>query len=86
MRHSSVRRLWYAKPYMLRERVFLGGQVLQLELRGDRGYRLAYGDLVEYTPGRRRVRGRTMPYLFRSVEQMRYDFERDVQAVGGALG
>ena len=71
---------------MLRERIFLGVQELRLELDGDRAYRLAFGDLVEYTPGRRRVRGRTMPYVFRSVEQMRYDFERDVQAVGGRLG
>jgi hypothetical protein len=71
---------------MVRERVVLGEQELRLELDEDRSYRLAYGDLVEYTPGRRRVRGRTTPYLFRSVEQMRYDFERDVQAVGGTLG
>ena len=71
---------------MLREQVLLGQGWLRLELDGDRGYRLAYGDLLEYTPGRRRVRGRTMPYVFRSVEQMRYDFERDVQALGGELG
>jgi hypothetical protein len=71
---------------MVRERIFLGVQELRLELDGDRAYRLAFADLVEYTPGRRRVRGRTMPYVFRSVEQMRYDFERDVQAVGGLLG
>ena len=71
---------------MLRERIFLGVQELRLELDGDRAYRLAFGDLVEYTPGRRQVRGRTMPYVFRSVEQMRYDFERDVQSVGGRLG
>jgi len=71
---------------MMRERVFAGGQVLQVELHGDRRYRLAYGELVEYTPGRRRVRGRTMAYELRSVEQMRYDFERDVQSVGGVLG
>ena len=71
---------------MMRERVFLGAQELRLELDRDRSYRLAFADLVEYTPGRRRVRGRTMRYVFRSVEQMRYDFERDVQAVGGILG
>ena len=72
--------------HMLRERVVIGAEVLSVELDADRRYRLAYGELVEYTPGRRRVRGRTVPYDFRSVEQMRYDFERDVQAVGGALG
>lgn len=70
---------------MLRERVFLGGQALILELDADRRYRLAYGTLVEYTPGRRRVRGRTTSYEFRSVEQLRYDFERDVESVGGKL-
>ncbi len=71
---------------MLRERVVLADVALRLELDDDRSYRLSYGDLVEYTPGRRRVRGRTTSYAFRSVEQMRYDFERDVCAVGGALG
>jgi hypothetical protein len=71
-------------PY--RERAFLRGAVLAVELH-DRGhYRLAYGDLVEYTPGLRRVRGRVSPYELRSVEQMRYDFERDVESVGGRLG
>ena len=39
-----------------------------------------YGDLVEYENGRRRVRGRTTPYEFRSVEQLRYDFENDIAA------
>jgi hypothetical protein len=71
---------------MVRELVFFGGQRLLIELEGDRRYRLAYGELVEYTPGRRRLRGRTTAYEFRSVEQLRYDFERDVQSVGGALG
>ena len=70
---------------MLREQVLLG-EVLRIELDADRRYRLAYGELVEYTPGRRRVRGRSLPYAFRSVEQMRYDFERDVESVGGRLG
>jgi hypothetical protein len=71
---------------MLRERVFLADGVLAIELADDLAYRLAYADLVEYTPGRRRVRGRTTRYEFRSVEQLRYDFERDVQSVGGRLG
>jgi hypothetical protein len=70
---------------MLRERVVLRDGVLEIELEADRRYRLAYGELVEYTPGRRRTRGRSMPYEFRSVEQLRYDFERDVRSVGGAL-
>ena len=71
---------------MLRERVLVGDQVLRIELDADGRYRLAYGELVEYTPGRRRLRGRSVRYEFRSVEQMRYDFERDVAALGGALG
>ena len=71
---------------MLLERVVGRGPALVIELNDDRTYRLAYGELVEYTPGRRRVRGRTVPYRFRSVEQTRYDFERDVRSVGGSLG
>jgi hypothetical protein len=71
---------------MLRERVLLDGQALVVELDGDRAYRLAYGELVEYRPGRRRVRGSSTAYRFRSVEQLRYDFERDVESVGGSLG
>jgi hypothetical protein len=73
-------------PYMLREQIILGKHGLRIELGDDRGYRLAYGELVEYTPNRRRVRGRSTPYEFRSVEQLRYDFERDVASVGGSLG
>jgi len=40
---------------------------------------------VVYENGKRRVRGRVQPYELRSVEQLRYDFERDVEAVGGRL-
>ena len=71
---------------MLRERVHLADAVLAIELGDDLSYRLAYGERVEYTPGKRRVGGRTTRYVFRSVEQLRYDFERDVQSVGGELG
>jgi len=70
---------------MLRELVLLGPDRLVVELDGQRHYRLAFGDTVEYTPGRRRVRGRTLAYELRSVEQLRYDFERDVESVGGVL-
>ena len=70
---------------MVQERIFLDGHCLTLELDAGRRYRLAYGALVEYTPGRRRVRGRATPYEFRSVEQLRYDFERDVESVGGRI-
>jgi hypothetical protein len=72
---------------LLQERVLLrDGALLEIELAGDLGYRLRYGALVEYANGRRRVRGRDLPYEFRSVEQLRYDFERDVEAAGGSLG
>jgi len=62
------------------EKVLLDGILLEIVLHDDFRYRLRYGDLVEYQNGRRRVRGRTRPYAFRSVEQLRYDFEQDVAA------
>ena len=73
-------------PYMLHELVVLADAILEIELGADLRYRLRYGDLVEYENGRRRIRGRSSTYEFRSVEQLRYDFERDVAAVGGRLG
>ena len=71
---------------MLRETVVLQDALLEIELDAGLRYRLRYADLVEYQNGRRTVRGRRSPYEFRSVEQLRYDFERDVAAVGGKLG
>ena len=72
---------------MLEERLILPRGV-RIEVRLARGgrYRLAcYARgrlLVEYagdgTAHRRRVQGREGVYDFRSVEQLRYDFERDV--------
>jgi len=44
-------------------------------------YSLNYNDLVVYENGRRKVRGRVTPYEFKSVEKMRYDFERDVASL-----
>ncbi|MFL6571918.1 MAG: hypothetical protein ACJ8G4_09210 [Burkholderiales bacterium] len=70
---------------MIRETVLIADTILTIELHDDSTYMLRYGDLVEYSNGRRRVRGRAMPYAFRSVEQLRYDFEQDVRAAGGAL-
>jgi hypothetical protein len=58
--------------------------LLELELHDDLSYLLRYGDLVEYRNHRRRVRGRTRPYRFRSVEQLRYDFERDIRDAQGS--
>jgi hypothetical protein len=66
---------------MHRETVFMGGAMLSIELREDLTYVLRYGDLVEYSNHQRRVRGRRLPYEFRSVEQLRYDFEEDVRLV-----
>ena len=71
---------------MLRETVVMQDAVLEIELDADLRYRLRYGDLVEYENGRRNVRGRRSRYEFRSVEQLRYDFEQDVAAAGGRLG
>ena len=72
---------------LLEEKVLLqDATLLEIELHADLGYVLRYGSLVEYANHRRRVRGRELPYEFRSVEQLRYDFERDVEAAGGSLG
>jgi len=70
---------------LLSETVVLDGALLRVELDDELHYRLSYGELVVYENGRRRVRGRTQPYEVRSVEQLRYDFERDVEALGGRL-
>lgn len=66
---------------VLSEIVLVGDRLVRIELDGP-AYRLSYGDAVVYEPGRRRVRGRWMRYEFRSVEQLRYDFEQDVAGLG----
>ena len=71
---------------VLHEKVVLAGAALEIRLHSDLTYRLAYDDLVEYRNGKRRVGARTSAYEFKSVEQLRYDFERDVRAAGGRLG
>ena len=52
-------------------------------VQGERAYRLRWGEpgdwRVVYEPGERRVHGKRHPYAFRSIEQLRYDFERDVE-------
>ena len=55
---------------LLRETVVLEDGMLEIELHDDLRYRLAWRGVV-YTDQRK--------YDFRSVEQLRYDFERDVQ-------
>jgi len=65
-------------PY--KERVVLPYGLFTVFLEGN-AYRLNYNNLVIYENGKRSVRGRSSAYAFRSVEQMRYDFERDVEAL-----
>ena len=65
---------------VLHERVVLAKGFLEVFFEDENSYFLRFGDLVEYRNGMRRVRGRTTAYVFRSVEQLRYDFERDVEA------
>ena len=66
---------------MLRERVLLRDGLLIVEFESESRYTLRYGELVEYSERGRRVRGRSLPYRFRSVEQLRYDFEEDLRRV-----
>ena len=75
-----------AIPMPLRETCFFRGRRIEIVLGEDLRYRLAYGDAVVYENGEKRVHGRRAPYRFRSVEQLRYDFEQDVKAIGGELG
>ena len=67
---------------LLSEKVLLEGGLLEIELHDGLRYRLRYrrrsGELIEYRDGVRTVRGRAAPYEFRSVEQLRYDFEKDI--------
>ena len=65
-------------PYT--EHVVLPYGLFTVRLEG-RSYSLNYNNLVIYEDGRRIIRGRSSAYAFRSVEQMRYDFERDVEAL-----
>jgi hypothetical protein len=69
----------------LEETVVLRDALVRIELDDELRYRLSYGGRVLYENGRRTVRGRSTPYEFRSVEQLRYDFERDVEWAGGRL-
>ena len=71
---------------VLEEIALLANAVVRVQLDEKQRYRLSYGEEIVYENGRRTVRGRSMPYDFKSVEQLRYDFERDVAAAGGRLG
>jgi hypothetical protein len=71
---------------LLEEKCLFGKDVVEIRLHDDLRYRLRFNDLVLYETGRKKIRGKTQAYTFKSVEQLRYDFERDVAAVGGRLG
>jgi hypothetical protein len=53
---------------LVRETVVVADGTLEIELHDDLRYRLAWRGVV-YASGQK--------YAFRSVEQLRYDFERD---------
>jgi hypothetical protein len=59
------------------------GRMIEAGVDSPARYRLRFGRpgawLVRYEDGRRTVKGRRQPYAFRSVEQLRYDFEKDVE-------
>ena len=71
---------------LLHEKALFRGEVLEVELHDDLRYRLSFGDLILYEDHQKKIRGKAQPYSFKSVEQLRYDFERDVAALGGSLG
>ena len=71
---------------LLQEKCVFGEDVLEVELHDDLRYRLSFSDEVLYVNGEKQIKNRRVPYSFKSVEQLRYDFERDVAAVGGRLG
>jgi hypothetical protein len=73
---------------MFEERVVLpGGEILELKLLHQMQYRLTFRQgkksLVEYQGNGRKhsrtVSGRASAYEFKSVEKLRYDFERDAE-------
>jgi hypothetical protein len=53
---------------LLRERVVTDAGLLEIELHDDLSYRLSWRGVVYASHSK---------YEFRSVEQLRYDFERD---------
>jgi hypothetical protein len=63
------------------------GAWVEVSVEADRRYRLCLRKrdetLVEYcndgVSHRRSLRGRAASYAFRSIEQLRYDFERDAE-------
>jgi len=88
-----MKRAALLEPVFAQRNLLPDGAWVEIRLARDaRGfaYRLAYlrdGDcLLCYENPRpqehaRILRGRAAAYVFRSVEQLRYDFERDVEAL-----
>ena len=70
---------------LLHETAVFQGKLIEIELHDDLQYRLRFSNEIEFTRGQKRLGGKVYPYAFRSVEQLRYDFERDVAAAGGRL-
>ena len=69
---------------MFEERIVLeDGVLFELLFRSETHYRLACLKgrrlLVEYTNRGRTLLGRAAAYEFKSVEKLRYDFERDAE-------
>lgn len=67
---------------MYHERVVLeGGWVVEVFFVSPSEFKLEMkrqGDSwVRYIPGARVLRGKPLPYEFKSVEKLRYDFEQD---------
>ena len=62
---------------VLHESVVLEDSILEIELHDDLRYRLTWKGV---TYQNNRIGSRNLPYEFRSVEQLRYDFERDAKA------
>ena len=58
-------------------------KLLEMRIGEHSSYRLRFGLpgdwRVAYEDGVRRIGARASAYEFRSVEQLRYDFERDVE-------
>ena len=71
---------------ILHETSFAHDVPIEVKLHDDLRFELRYGSLVVYENGQKTFQGRKYRYEFRSVEQLRYDFERDVAAAGGTLG
>ena len=69
---------------LLADTVVLPGVMVRIDVDAELRYRLAYGGLVVYENGRRRVRGRSASYELRSVDRMTriHRFNRRLRRLG----